>query len=209
MRQTLKRPNEIFEPDTRSKSFVRFDAAGERPRTINDHYADISTIRLYDKTPDAIRDEFETIRNLYLYSWYVYEFTVPAIIYAHALVEQAIKEKCKRADVSLEGVGGLSKLLKICICKGWLTNAAFPFALEWTRTEIIPSAKDIELPKFRTIPLHGPTATTYCEIIANTMPRIRNMYAHGETGLGFPTSCLRYIEKCACIINALFADLED
>ena len=86
MRQRLKRLNEIFEPDDRSRSFARYDAVGRHSKTLEDHHADISAIRLSDDVPEAIRDEFDTIRNLYLYSWYVYDFTVPAILYSYALV---------------------------------------------------------------------------------------------------------------------------
>ena len=209
MRQPLKRLNEIFEPDDRSRAFARYDAAGCHSKTLEDHYADISAIRVSDEVPKAIRDEFDTIRNLYLYSWYVYDFTVPATLYAYTLVEKAIKEKCRRAAVSLERNPGLSKLLALSIAKGWLTDAAFPFALEWMREEIVPAAGDEELPTRRSIPCFLPTGTDYCERLAISLPKLRNMDAHGEAGLGFPASALSCIEICACIINALFPTLDE
>ena len=82
MRQPLKQLNEIFDPDIRSTSFVRHDAVGDHRKTLEHHYADILAIQLSDGVPERIRDEFDTVRNLYLYSWYVYDFTVPATLYA-------------------------------------------------------------------------------------------------------------------------------
>ena len=206
MRRPLKQLHEIFESDPRSRSFVRLDAAGQHPKTIGDHYKDIAAIRMTDRVPKKIRGEFETVRNLYLYSWYVYEFTVPAILYAHALIENAIKEKCSRCGVALKGHRGLSKLLKVSIRKGWITNADFGFALEWTHERIVPTAAPNRLPALRPEPRYFPTDTDFCEHLAETLPRVRNMGAHGEAGLGFPASSLHSIEICACIANALFRD---
>ena len=68
-----------FDPDPRSTGFVRHDATGYHSKTIEDHYKDIAAIQLSEEVPAAIRGGFDTVRNLYLYSWYVYEFTVAAI----------------------------------------------------------------------------------------------------------------------------------
>ena len=72
--------------------FGRLDATGIGPKTIDEHYADISAVRLGTGVPEAIRDEFETIRNLCLYSWYVYDFTVPTRLYAYSLIEKTIRK---------------------------------------------------------------------------------------------------------------------
>ena len=98
MRQPLKHLGEIFEPDPRSEARARLEAGGVRRLTLDEHRGDIDAVRLSDGVPETIRGEFETVRNLYLYSWFVYEFTVPAILYAHALMEKTIKAKCARAD---------------------------------------------------------------------------------------------------------------
>jgi len=204
MRRPLKRPDEIFEPDQRSKSFVRIGATGQRAKTFDDHYADICAIRLSDEAPEKIWDEFETVRNLYLYSWHVYDFTVPAVMYAHTIVEKALKEKCARNGVSIENARGLKKLLRLAIDQGWLKNSAFPFALEWMANEIVAAPDGKGPPHFRSTPRYSSDATDYCEQIASSLPKIRNMDAHGEAGLDFPSGALRSIEICACIISALF-----
>ena len=204
MRMPLKQLNEMFEPDKRSTSFARFDAAGRHAKTIDDHFADIAALQLSESVPEGIRDEFDTVRNLYLYSWYVYDFTVPAILYAHALIEKAIKEKCCLSAVSIDNTRGLRNLLTTCIDHGWLLNSDFRFALEFTREEIVPAVNDLELPIVRSTLVYHPSGTDYCEHLAEHLPKIRNIGAHGEAGLSVPAHALHQIEICACIINALF-----
>ena len=62
------------------------------------------------------------------------------------------------------------------------------------------------LPTIRSVPVYAPTGTDFCERLAETLPEVRNMGAHGEAGLGFPASALHIIEICACVANALFRD---
>ena len=205
----LKQPDEIFEPDPRSTSFARLDATGQRSKTIGDHHEQIAAVRMVDRVPEEIRAEFDTVRNLYLYSWYVYEFTVPATLYVHALIEKTVKEKCSRSGVKPPKRAGLRKLLELSIGQGWLKNADFQFALEATRQELVPPADPNRMPTLRSVRLHDPTGTDFCEHLAESLPEIRNMGAHGEAGLGLPTTALHSLEICACIANALFRDSGD
>lgn len=209
MRMPLKQPDEIFDPDPRSTSFVKLDAVGQHSKTIGDHHRQIAAVRMTDRVPEEIRAEFDTARNLYLYSWYVYDFTVPATLYAHALIEKTVKEKCSRSGLAPPKHAGLKKLLKLSICRGWLTNAAFEFALDLTRQQLVPPADPDGLPAIRSVPLYDPTGTDFCEHLAESLPEIRNMGAHGEAGLGLPTTALHGLEICACIANALFRDSAD
>ena len=202
MRKPLKELDEIFQPDARHAAFVKLDAAGEHARTLDDHRDDVAAIEMSDQVPASIRGEFETVRNLYLYSWYVYEFTVPAILYAHALVEKTIKEKCARSSVPSER--GLGKLLKLSIRKGWLINADFECTRNPTRWEMVPATAQGHAPPS---PHFRPTGTDYCEHLAETLPKVRNMGAHGDTWLGLPWNALYDIEICASIANALFPRL--
>ncbi len=209
IRQPLKQLNEMFDPDARSTSFVRHDATEGHPKTLKHHRADIAAIQLSEAVPEGIRDEFYTIRNLHLYSWYVYYFTVPATLYAHTLIEKAIMEKCRLSSVPLKNVKGLRKLLGLSIDKCWLRNSHFPLALELTREKMIPATTHSEPPTLRSSPRYSPFGTDYCEHLAKILPPIRNMGAHGEAGLGFPATALHQIEICACIINALFPAPDD
>lgn len=209
MRMPLKQPDEIFDPDPRSTSFVKLDAVGQHSKTIGDHHRQIAAIRMTDRVPEEIRAEFDTARNLYLYSWYVYDFTVPATLYAHALIEKTVKEKCSRSGLAPPKHAGLKKLLKLSIRRGWLTNAAFEYVLDLTQQQLVPPADSDRLPAIRSVPLYDPTGADLCEHLAESLPEIRNMGAHGEAGLGLPTTALHALEICACIANALFRDSAD
>ena len=175
MRQPLKQPHEMFSPDPRSTSFARLDATGPHSKTIEEHHRDVAAIRLSERVPAAIRHEFDTVRNLYLYSWYVYDFTVAADLYAYALMEKTIKEKCLRSDVPLRGDKGLKKLLKLCIREGWLTNADFELAVARTNYELVLPAGESEPPVLRSTPRYRPADTDFCEQLAESLPQIRNM----------------------------------
>lgn len=192
-------------PDPCSTSFVRIDATGEHPVTLDDHHGKIAAVQISDAVPEDIRGEFDTVRNLHLYSWYVYEFTVPAVLYAYTLVEKAIKERCARSAIPLKDHRGLRKLLQLAIDQRWLTNADFQHALELKREEMTFSADDGHPPTFHSTPLYDPADTDYCERLADSLPKLRNFSAHGEAGLGFPSSALGLIKTCACIINAVFS----
>ena len=56
----LQHLHEIFEPDPRSTFAARLDAAGQAPKTIEDHYGDTTAIRLFEGVPAAIREQFDT-----------------------------------------------------------------------------------------------------------------------------------------------------
>ena len=207
MRLPFKQLHEIFEPDPRSKCLARLDAAGQHQKTIEDHYGDITAIRLSKGVPAEIREQFDTIRNLYLYSWYVYDFTIAVDLYVYALIEKAIREKCQRSGLTLQGHEGLKRLLKISIQEGWITNTDFDYAVELMDMEIISAANNTEEPpKIRLTPRYCPTGTDFFENLIETLPKIRNIGAHGEAGLGLPSSALHSVETCACIANALFSD---
>ncbi|MYD97449.1 MAG: hypothetical protein F4X98_08700 [Gammaproteobacteria bacterium] len=206
MRTPLKQPAAMFEPDPRSVSLARLDAAGTHPNTLSDHHRDIAGVQMTAAVPEAIREEFETVRNLYLYSWHVYEFTVPAVLYALALVEKAIKEKCRRSGVQRPKHEGLKGLLKLSIREGWLANDDFPFALGFAREEILPAAAPKSTPTIRSVRRYAPTGTGFCELLAENLPELRNSAAHGDAGLGFPATALRIVEVCACVANGLFRD---
>lgn len=181
----LKQLHELCKPDPRSRGFARIDKTGRRhEKTISDHQEDIASIRMTDNVPDDIRRDFETLRNLYLYSWYVYEFTVPAELYAYALIEKTIKEKYSQAKDPNKAPHGLKKLLGLSVDEGWLKNSDFAIAQ----------------------PRYHPDDIDYCERLVDTMPPVRNLGAHGEAGLGFPRTTLEVIRRCAEVANALFKD---
>ena len=64
LRMPLKQPHAMFDPDPRSGSFARLHATGRHSHTLADHHKDIAAVRMTEAVPEAIRTEFETIRNV-------------------------------------------------------------------------------------------------------------------------------------------------
>lgn len=130
---------------------------------------------------------------------------MPVILYAHALMKKTIKEKRARWSVPLDTVRGLRNLLELSISQGCFINADFKYA----REETWSAADAPHLPGLHSRPRYLPTDTDFCERLAESLPKVRNMGAHGEAGLCFPASALHHIEICASIANALFRDSPD
>lgn len=93
--ERLKALDELNKPDSRMGSFVaRVRATGEiRPKTIEDVYWEVSHAKLVAAVPERLRSAFATVQNLYLYSWFVYGFTVVADLQMYATLEFALRLK--------------------------------------------------------------------------------------------------------------------
>jgi len=89
----LRVPSDIANADPRSNSSVVFGTDGLRPKMLDDHYESVAEITLHDGVPEQIRVQFETCRNLYLYSWFVYRFHPVAKTSAYACLELALRTR--------------------------------------------------------------------------------------------------------------------
>jgi len=83
--ESLKKLEEICQPDVRQKKFVRLEASGTfRHNTLEDFHRAADGIRLHDGVPENIRSLFETARNLIVYSWFYYPFKVTVEVTARS-----------------------------------------------------------------------------------------------------------------------------
>ena len=120
----MKSLDDLLEPDFTSTCFVKIDneTGGFKPLTLADHYVEIENIALLGKPPENVRNHFERARNLFVYSWFVYDFTSAAIMQAHASVEMALRERFDLDGRAMHTHAGLRKMLKRAISKGWLLS---------------------------------------------------------------------------------------
>lgn len=77
--------NNIREPDSRSAYFIGWQSLEER-------WEIASQIRLEGYVPKHIRVQFETVRNLYLYAWFVYRLRPVVEQQAYSCLELALRE---------------------------------------------------------------------------------------------------------------------
>lgn len=180
------RPAEyICEPDPRNKLFFRIDPtnATSRPLRAEDLHELVSAFSLHAGVPEEIVQQFETVKNLYLYSWFIYRFQPVAELQSLACLEFALRE---RLAVEI-GQGKLNdkqpmlrSLMRYVVENRLVKNEGFA---RWVK------ANDPEW--------------NFAETLAKILPDIRNNWAHGSDEL-LP-SALAIIEVVHEIINQFFA----
>ena len=200
----FKSLDEICRADPRQKSFQRRDAeyGGMRPMELKDLHQEVAEIRLEGSAPKGVAREFDKARNLLIYSWFVYEFGMPAMLQSHSTVELALKEKFKADGNPLPGRPGLSWFLHQAVERKWICDGDFPHVVQNAKRrrelmEMWPFVNEPDSDPF------DPTATEYCDILCKSLPKIRNHLAHGTTMLRAPGQILLDLEICARIIDCL------
>lgn len=199
----FKKIEEVNVPDTRMERQEIFDSKSGAFRNITfaDYYRSVSGITLHVGVPDGVHSHFDVAKNLLLYSWYVYRFLMVAEMQASASLELAIKEKCARENEPQKR--GLKNLIGLAESKCWVKNDGFSM---WQRVkegaEKYREDRKI-LCEIAGIPyVEVPFSYDYIAVIKDSIPYIRNYYAHGAKGYG-PGGHLR-LQICAEFINQLF-----
>ena len=196
--EPLKPLDEVCEPDARRLGWsILNHATGEvRPLQFADHYRAIEGITLDDAVPESIRTLFNTARNVLVYSWHVYRFTVVAELQAYSTLEFALRERMGLGGNS-DGPG-LAKLLRRAARAGVLSDDAFASLRSqrpWpvvTGNSIIDANADPEVV----------TSRGHVAILAEALPMLRNTLAHGSSSV-WPHA-LSTFRLIAAAINWMF-----
>jgi hypothetical protein len=145
---------------------------------MEDLYGMISGIALEEAVPVAIRDQFDTARNVFAYSWFVYEFTMLAEQHCYFVLEMGLRQRLNpEAKPNTTKSVGLAKLLKAATERGYLQR------------------KDFEIGSM------SGSGVASCQL--DFIPIARNHLAHGNINL-LPQYALMQIELTARILNKLF-----
>ena len=221
------RPHEfVCEPDPRSKMWVRIDrAAGTiRAAEMSDHHSDIAGLSLHAGVPQDIAIQFETARNVYLYAWFVYRFYPVAEHQSLACLELALRDRLKD-DIQTGRVNSpvkkpmLRALLKYAVAQGIVRNEGFA---TWRNRGQVNARARVEMEKIREMSEKNLTEISwddsniqvtpadlewdYTGVLVDTLPFIRNDYAHGSTNLH--NLALHTIQIVCEIINQLYKPLD-
>lgn len=206
----LREPQAVLDPDPRTP----------RRELISDRQARIAQYQLIDSVPHAVRVHFETAKNIYLYAWFVYRFHTVAEKHALATLEFALRERLSflfpdefgpdaKRHPTLWSLFAKARKEKLISNAGLRAAQRLPFerarhraSIERARdmlarglTEIVYDESDIQ-------PLPEDFAVDALEIFQDTMPRIRNIHAHGSSML-YP-AVLDTFEIVTDLINQLF-----
>jgi len=213
----LRTPETVCKPDIRSPtaSFLL-----DRPITIKDQHSAVADISLHKDVPDDIRIQFETTKNLYLYAWFVYRFYPVAKHHAYACLELALRERFEpemiaAGEKKFKFGPGLKRLLSYAVKKGHLKNENFEVwrnrtenqARQRTEFEIIKEMDQLGLEKMvfdeSQIKIKEEDRNhDYLATILETMPWMRNHYAHGTKSLD--NQVLGTIKLVAEVINQIY-----
>lgn len=217
--EALRPVEYISEPDFRNTIYVVFDEKGRRPYEIADHYRAIDQIKLQTGVPESILVQFETVKNLYLYAWFIYRFYPVAEHQAYACLELALRLRYEKEIPKKYFAGekkpGLSALLRYACDRGHIKNEGFrrwreavdrrtedryeiekldkmnkkglkSIGLDYSEIQITDTDKDLD----------------YVKVLRDTLPYLRNHYAHGTTMLH--NQVLGTIELVSGVINQIY-----
>ncbi|MFT7043644.1 MAG: hypothetical protein ACJAW7_002406 [Candidatus Azotimanducaceae bacterium] len=195
--ESLKAIDELDIADPRSEGFAVLTDEGYRNKTLEDHYSIIQEISLHTGVPEKIRDHFETARNLLLYAWHVYRFIPVAEFHAAASLEFALREKTGKVR------WGLKKLIRYAIDQGWVEDEGFSIHRKFVQMKHNERQMWKEFAKVTgddiNMEFHIPS---YVEKLADSIPYLRNVVAHGSNSNG-PGGYLKLL-ICAEFINQVY-----
>ncbi len=196
--EKFKTLDEVLLPDARQEAFQVFDTEFNdfRRKELSDIHSALSEINLDENVPQKVRDHFTTSKHLSLYSWFVYRFIPVAEFHAIASLEFALKEKTGKPK------WGLKRLLSHAVNSQWVEDNDFKIhrrskeqnryrAEMWAEAGISSNYQEPESKEGE-----------YTSILVESMPYIRNEYAHGSSTIapqGFLTLTI-----CADFINAVY-----
>lgn len=205
----------------RSPSVALSSDPRENPAwTLSDQHRLISEFQLSDMVPIHVRVHFETARNLYLYSWFVYRFYPVAEKQVLATLEFALRERltvwlpekygpeikiprglsnlfAKAADEKLIANEGLAQYERIAkqkaqgrfsreVMKEMKTRGLEQMEYDETAVEVLPQDYSYDS----------------LAVLAETLPLIRNIHAHGSSMLH--ASVLGTFEIVRDLVNQLY-----
>jgi hypothetical protein len=213
----LRTPVNVLAPDTRNFNFSI--------SSIDVLYQSIEHIQLNSSVPNDIRVQFDTARNLFLHSFYVYRFYVVAESQALATLEFALRdcigeEEIKSFNKELKAQKrGFSKGLRLYMeylaNRELIKNEDFPIwhgrnriaAEEAHRANVLKIMKDKGLSEYTWDDSEIDESKfdvewNYVEVLCNIIPKIRNNYAHGSSTLH--NQVLHSFENISIIINKMY-----
>lgn len=197
---SLRSPENVCKPDRRSEAFAIPAETGFRSKTINDQYNAVGDLTLHGDVPEDIRIQFETTKNLYLYSWFVYRFYPVAHHHAFTVLEFGLRERLESEMVAAGEQNrahgpGLKRLLAYAIEMGYLKNENFK---DWhhhteMRARHRMLMEDIkEMSRLGLTEMAGSDSIEIKDVdrdhdmlqaILENFPWLRNHYAHGSKSL--------------------------
>lgn len=205
---------EVMLPDVRHRWLVRLQSDGMvRNVGLEDLHKRMGQLILNSTVPEDVCTGFDTARNLFLYSWFVYRFRTVAEIQAYATLDFALGQ---RIEIEKAGqIQGLGRRFALAIQKGWFRAEMIrPFQRAAERRKDYDETYGRPLREY--LASQGVTlnknekteaehAFEYLAHLKKGLPMLRNSVAHGEPMLVGGTVIT--LEICCDLINQLFPEV--
>src|SRR5207247_1249699 len=117
---------EIGLPDKYSASFllVNTETGEGRRKELSDYHREIAAVCLEEYVPEDIRSYFETIKNVYLYGWFVSAFFTIALFLSFVVIEMALRKKFEQEDPKRDW--RFPRLIQEAKKRGFISDSGFP-----------------------------------------------------------------------------------
>lgn len=202
--EILRNPNNFLNPDPRMSDV-----------SIEHLHFKIDELRLNKNVPADIVVQFETAKNLFLYSYFVYRFHHIADLQAIATLELALKTKFDELGIQYRSNCGLGRLLEKAEENCLLVSEDIP----GYRESALRKAKQrhffyniqkmyeenlefMEIDESNITPAPEDYDIDYLKSTFENLREIRNIFAHGASALFFPN--LNTLTLVRALINSLY-----
>lgn len=204
-----------------SQSALRADPRTNGLATLVDYEKEIAQYQLSEYTPYNVRVHFETAKNLYLYAWFVYRFFPVAEKHALASLEFALRLRLAAPELGARTrrVVGMRKLLEHARKENLISNAGLRatqhLALfrarqrasnEAMRRLLETGVESVEYEAWDVEPQPADFSDDPLTTFMETLPAIRNDYAHGSATLH--SSVLKTFEIVCDLVNELYRPIQ-
>jgi hypothetical protein len=208
MSKLFKSLGKIFETDNINRLWVkRLPDGTQEEYTLEDWYSDIEAIKLSEKVPKDIQEQFDAAKNVLLYSWFSYRLRMVALLYSFTVVENALR---KRLGYNKDEWKGLKCLLIEAIEKGLFNDSGFHIPKFKVTVVSERRHNDVILREvqYSEIPEEElKQSAKYIEGLCEAIPSLRNTLAHGNICIF--SEVLTPIIVNSEIINMLFGESND
>lgn len=194
--ESLQTLENVMLPDSRRKHI-----------TLDYLHSELSKIELSKSVPEEITIQFETAKNLFLYSWFVYRFHHIADLQAIAALELALKTKFDELKIEYRPEAGLWKhLITIEDIPGYFELAKHKARQRHLkknlRKVIEENLEELKFDESAVLPEEVDFDPNYLNDAFTNLRELRNEYAHGTTALLTPNFGILNLTKS--LINAIY-----
>lgn len=203
--ESLRNLESVFLPDPRRKDV-----------SIEYLHSKLADLNLNEKVPEGIAIQFETAKNLFLYSWFVHRFHHVADLHALTTLEFALKTRFDELNIEYWPQASLWKYLGKAGKYGIITAEDVPGYYEYAQHKakqrtfqkilqrmIEEKLTELEYDYNDVSPESADFNPDHLSNTFNNLAETRNIFAHGTTSLFQPT--FNVLELTQALINAIYS----